>query len=361
MRTAHAAAALGAALAIGVAACGGTPPPSTRPAPPAASPAAVAERRDSGPGRPAVAGRLKTPDGRPLLSAVLVMVPAAPETSPGTPRDVRVHPDGTFTFRDVPAGRYEIRARGETDASGTPLVATLRLTVDDRDIRNLDMSLLPGADVAGRVRVEGTTRRQAPLTGVRVRAPLADGSSFGDAVTGDLTADGTFVIRGLLNGLHVLTLEGLPDPWVLSRVTLGDDDITDSGIDVEGGQRVTGVLVVITDIASEVTGVVLDATGAAAGGALVAVVPAATAYWSRASRRLRVVRADATGRYRVRGMPDGEYRVAATRASDERDVYRTEALRELSARGVPLTLAGAEPRVVDLTLPPSIARRTTSR
>jgi len=209
--------------------------------------------------------------------------------------------------------------------------------------------------------VEAAGGRPPAFTGIRVRAPLADGSSFGDAITGDVSATGSFAIRGLLNGSHVLALEGLPDPWVLHSVTHRGQDITDHGLEVEGGQRVSGVRIAITDVASEVSGSVTDAAGVPARGALVVVVPGAPQFWSRASRRLRVVRADPSGRYRVRGLPAGEYVVAASVERQEEDVYRHEVLRELIARGTPITLSGPEARVVDLALPVSITPGTASR
>jgi hypothetical protein len=310
-----------------------------------------------------VSGRLTTPDGRQLLSAAMIMIPipANRDTPSPSAEDVRIHPDGSFAFLNVPPGQYEIRARGETEPGGRPLLATFRLVIEDHPVTNLQLALGPGADVAGTLHVEADGRRPPAFTGIRVRAPLADGSSFGDAITGDVAAGGSFAIRGLMNGSHLLALEGLPDPWILHSVTYRGQDITDQGLEVEGGQRITGVRITITDVASEVTGSVTNADGAPARGALVVVVPGAQQYWSRASRRLRVVRADPSGRYKVRGLPAGEYVVAASAERQEEDVYRHEVLRELTGRGTPLTLSGLEARVLDLALPASLPSAAASR
>ncbi len=42
---------------------------------------------------------------------------------------------------------------------------------------------------------------------------------------------GVFTIRGVMGGRHGITLEGLPDGWVLKSVTWRGRDITDDGID----------------------------------------------------------------------------------------------------------------------------------
>ena len=64
-----------------------------------------------------------------------------------------------------------------------------------------------------------------------MRAPFSDGSSFGDAPTGEILANGSFIIRGLMSGSHIITVEGLPYPWVLKSVTYRGQDITDTGLE----------------------------------------------------------------------------------------------------------------------------------
>ena len=108
-------------------------------------------------------------------------------------------------------------------------------------------------------------------------------------------------------GAHILAVEGLPYPWVVKSVTYRGQDITDAGLDISGRQqRFDEVRVVITDVASEVSGIVRDAAGAAVPDATVLIVPLSETFWTRTGRRLGVLRTDAGGRYRVRGLPAGE-------------------------------------------------------
>ena len=101
-------------------------------------------------------------------------------------QDVVILPDGSFAFRNVPPGTYQIRARGQVEPKAQSLFATYKVLVDGRDISNVELTLQPGASVAGHLKVEaGRPAKPPDFAGLRVRAPFADGSSFGDTVTGD--------------------------------------------------------------------------------------------------------------------------------------------------------------------------------
>ncbi len=300
-----------------------------------------------------VAGVISAEGRRQLLSGAVIMDPVRGEWLNAVPtKDVVILPDGSFAFRNVPPGTYQIRARGQVEPNGASLFATYRVIVDGRDISDVELILQPGASVAGRVTVEaGRPARPPGGGGLRVRAPFADGSSFGDTVTGEVLADGTFVVRGLMSGSHVLTVEGLRYPWVLKSVTYRGQDITDTGLDINGRQqRFEDVRVAITDVASEVSGVVRDAAGAAVPDATVLIVPLSDQFWTRTSRRLGVLRTDAGGRYRLRGLPAGEYRAVASLEMDESEAYRPGLLRNFREVGTALSLKTLEERALDLPL-----------
>jgi protocatechuate 3,4-dioxygenase beta subunit len=300
---------------------------------------------------PRVGGVLRTADGRELGSAA-VMMRAAAEGTPARTPDVTILPDGSFTFRNVPPGDYQIRARGDVNNGELSLFSTYRVHVEDRDIGNIDMLLVPGARIEGRVVAEGhrPEKRPVALAGVRVRAPFADGSTFGDAVAGEVQPDGTFAIGGVMAGSHAIALEGLASPWVLQAVTWRGRDLTDTGLATESRQVYADVVITVTDAASEVAGVVRDSRGTPVEGATIVFVPAPPQPWTRASRRLRVIRADASGRYSVRGLPPGDYRAAAAMGLDDAEAYRPENLEEIARTGLPVAVKDLAPMGVDLRI-----------
>lgn len=356
--------ALAVAIACGLAgACGGTlPPPASPDAGPSREPAVTAAPAQPGSGV-SITGLLSTADKRPLAGATVILRPLAADGAPPL-ADVELGPDGTFAFRHVPPGRYEIRARGQTIVPQVrSLVATFGVIVMDRPVTNVQLVLIPGASIAGRVLVEAVQSSKPPsFAGLRIRAPFSDGSGFGDAVTGEVSPNGAFTIDGLIAGGHVISVEGLPDPWLIKSVAHRGRDITDVGIEVEGGQEVHDVRVTIADVAAEIAGLVLDGSGAGVAHATVVVVPPAPQFWNPTSRRIQVTRADAAGRYRVRGLPPGEYRIVASLDLEPTDVHGLALLQRLAAAGAPMTIRGVESRAIDVRLSPATAfRRTASR
>lgn len=311
-----------------------------------------------------VSGRLATADRRPLVSGGLVLAPIQNERVVSVPAEgAQMMPDGRFTFRNVPPGRYEIRAHAEVASGSVPRFATFRLVVEGRNIDSVEMVLTPGASLEGRLIVEATAPGKRPaFAGVRVRAPLPDGRTFADTPTGKVNADGSFHIRGMMTGTHLVVVDGLQEPWIVKRVEHRGEDITDAGLRAESRQQFTDVRVTITDVANEISGTVRDAAGNLAPEATVVILPLAEQFWVPASRRFGITRSAGDGRYRIRGLPAGEYRAAATVEFDEAELSAHERLRQLADSGSPLTLAPLETRTLDLTLTSTAAlRRSTSR
>ena len=354
--------ALLAVLANGVAAgCGATVPArATEPraaSQPArdAAPAPGVPRTGSASGAQGsgstISGLLSTEDGHALTTGAVTMIRVKGDDPFLAPTgDMMILPDGSFSFRNVPPGSYQIRARGETEPGGIARFAMFNVVADGRDVTDITMVLIPGATVAGTVIVHTRTARPADLKRLRVRAPLSDGSGFGEALTGNVLDGGAYAIRGLMPGIHVITIEGLQDPWVLKEVTHRGQDVTDAGLDVNSRQRFDDVRVTITDEASEVSGIVRDGKSAGVPDATVAVVPLSQQFWTRTSRRLRLLHADGRGRYRVRGLPPGEYRAVASTDVDGTSFYKPDTIRALIETATPFSLSALEARVLDLPL-----------
>ncbi len=311
-----------------------------------------------------VSGIIRSSDKRQLSSGAVILRPLAAQGMTASPQDATLRPDGTFTFRDVPPGEYDLRARGEVDGTSPSLFAAFRLRVEGRDVEHVDMTLAPGARIEGRVVIDSPhpPRPSKVFGGLRVRAPFADGRPFGEALTGEVQGSGAYAIRGVMDGRHTITLDGLPDGWVLKRVTWRGRDITDDGLDLTDRRTVADVRVTITDVTTAIGGLVRDRSGAAIAEATVFIIPASPQFWTRASRRLRVLHPDTTGRYRVRGLPPGEYRAVAVADVDEDSIYDHDLLTALSAAGVAISLKELASITVDLSLtsppghPPSASR-----
>jgi Carboxypeptidase regulatory-like domain len=300
--------------------------------------------------RPArVNGTISTPEGRPLLGgAVLLIAKHSTFNVPLPADDVEFLPDGRFSLRNIPAGRYLIRARAEIDPRQVMWFASFSLNVEGRDVEGVAMVLAPGASVAGRL--DWTPKPAAPGSGatIRVRAPFADGSGFGDSLTGQVAPNGTFQIRGVMAGSHYFTAEGLADPWVITEVLAHGRNVLDQPTNVQDGEQLHDIRLVVSRGTAELRGVVLDG-GRPSIDALVVTTAPPPAVASAASPRFRATRTDKDGRYRLTGLPVGNYRIAAVAGMDELVARRHEWLARLSADGIAVTIASEGGRTLDLT------------
>lgn len=273
--------------------------------------------------------------------------------------EIAILPDGSFVFTHVAPGVYRIRARAGTASGGAPFLALYRIAVSTRDL-DVAVTLRPSASVSGRLSADAVNAvTPATLAGVQIQAPLADGSGAGETEAGEVVRDGSFTIRGVMPGRHLVTVAGLPHPWVLQRVTYRGQDITDTGLDTDSGQAIDDVRVTITDAATEVSGTVRDADGRPVPGAVVLIIPGAPQFRTAASRRFGRTSSDGDGRYRYRGLPPGDYRVVASMI-DPADMERPELLQQLNDAGVPLSLDALATPVMDLRLTPAITLQPVS-
>lgn len=286
-----------------------------------------------------VSGRLVAFDAKPLLNGTVTILPVESEGAPvGTPADITVLPDGRFTVADVPPGHYRIRARGQTQ-SGPALFGIFTAVVNGRDVAGIRMTLRPGGTLDGTVVIEAAPRTAGPArSSLMVRAPFTNGDTFGDVPTGIVRPDGRFVIGGLMTGPHQVIVDGLPAAWVVKRISAHGTDLTDVAIDVAEGQAFHDVRVTITNVSSDVTGIVRDATGDIVPNATVLVFSAEPAFWMRTSRRLKATATDQEGRFRFTGLPAGNYLAIASLTIDERDLGRRDRLQSLARVATPMKL-----------------------
>ena len=211
----------------------------------------------------------------PIAARSVRLVPADETDDAGmvigmTP--VLVQPDGRFDFASVPPGQYLLRvqhfvtaargggnpsgsalmflgARGNTlpqTSPGTPndplLWAAEPIAVGQDHIQGLSIALRTGIQVRGRVVFGGAapppptqllTSRAVTLT----RTPPDPVQPFGSI--GQLTADATFSIDGVLPGRYLVNPPSLPGWPTLKSVVAGGVDITATGLDLasHGNQR----------------------------------------------------------------------------------------------------------------------------
>ena len=303
--------------------------------------------------RPArVGGRITSYDNQQLVAGAVVMSPfRADRAASFTVTDVDIRPDGSYEFANVPPGRFIIRARGEIDREGITLFAAFTLSVEGQDVRGVDMTLYPGARVEGLVEWEGSVPRPADVSQVRVRAPMADGSQFGDALTGHITEDDTFAIRGAMVGSHFLRVEGLPEPWSLDTVYFQGQDVTDIPMSFQFGQEVRSLRLVLTNLSTRIDGTLVSTPRDDLESYKIVAFAANQMHWKPGSRHVRIARPDREGRFRIHGLPPNVYYLAASRDVDEGDISDPRMLDTLTAGALVIRLAVGQQLTQTLRVP----------
>ncbi len=319
--------------------------------------------------RPArVAGSITAPAeaggvAKQLMAAAVILSPLRNDQfSLFTLTEPSMRPNGEFLFSNVAPGRYKIQARGETEPEGVTQFQVFTLEVQGADQSGVDMVLSPGAIVSRHVEWETETGR-VPIgrEGLIVRAPMEDGSTFGDAVTGYVGTNDQWLIKGVMAGRHYFRVNGLPPGWYLKRVDFQGGDITGHAWMFDYNEVKPGFKIVLSDRTTIVRGfVTLQGRGDVQGYAVVAF-PVSSVHWRPHSRHIRLVYPDSLGRYEIRGLPPGQYLMAATRDVDQNDLGNPRVFDLLSTQQGVMPFGLRENQSLRLDVQPVIRRRVGDR
>jgi len=270
----------------------------------------------------------------------------------------KVEPPGrTFTYTNVGPGRYVISVRTR---SGDPLYARAEVDVTGSDVIGLSLQLQPTITLRGRLVFDG--KSAAPdVSTVSVQLTAANGAGGGGAGTTQLgnlnvppgiaTADGSFEIPHIIPDVYRLTTSVAESSgWWLRSATVNGRDVLDEGLEIAPGGDVSGAVLTFSDRQTMLSGTLLTAKDQIAPNLFIAVFPANRALWRPDSRRVRSARSGTDGRWIVRGLPPGEYLVAALTDLDPDELRDAAFLETLLAASVKVTLGDGEQKVQDLRI-----------
>jgi hypothetical protein len=176
--------------------------------------------------------------------------------------------------------------------------------VRENDVENIVLELSASNELKGNLRAEG--RRLENLADLQIMLEPA-ASGFLGWLTGRVHSDGSFTVDHVAASQYQLSVQGAPEDYYVKSARVGDKDVLDSGIDAARGAA--GTLEVVLTAGGQAEGVVLNAEEQPATGAAVVLVPEPAR--RSQSRFYKETTTDQYGRYHIKGIAPGEYRLFA--------------------------------------------------
>lgn len=225
---------------------------------------------------------------------------------------------GRYVFSGVAPGAYTAKAilgRGRGAAPDGPIqwaAADVHVAGDDVAV---DLVLQPGVPVNGRVVFEGAQPTATELEGLAIMlmAPAAGGElqTFGG---GRVDKDGRFTFASLVPDTYrFATTWSAPSAsgrWSIRTATANGREAYEAPLRVDPAEPVEWIIT-MTDQPPTLTGRFVDPAGRPAPDYHVVVFPTDRAQWIPGSRRVRTTRPATDGLFTIRGLPPGEYYLAA--------------------------------------------------
>ena len=291
-------------------------------------------------------------EGQPVAGASLSMVTPMGDNGWMSSSAGITAGDGSFTITNVASGEHSISVNPVRNLEGAES-ASYAFTAG-AETMNVRIQTGTGAMVTGRVIWEGGSPRppgQLPLRVMIQQAAQSIPTLRGTPPTADgsINDDGTFRLAGAW-GKGFVRVTGIPTGWVLKTVTADNEDITDVTLDLTNRAELDNVRIVLTDKQTDLSGQVTDTRGTALKDYVVVLLPSGLKEGLSATRYVRVVRPDQTGRFSVKGLPGGRYTATALEWIEQGRQFAPEFQQELRKAGRDVTLKDGETSTLDLRI-----------
>ena len=279
-----------------------------------------------------VTGTALDSQGRPMRGMVMVM-----QTSGFVTINMAssTGPDGTFTLNGLAPGEYTLRA--QQGVPGTDIeMASLTLTVGSDDITGLQLVASRPSVVHGQVVVDPAGMSSLPSRLVFAATPLQD--------------DLTFDLKSV-PGTYRVSLAAPAPGWTIRTVRLHGADVTDSGFEIKPNEDLSGLEVELTNKLTTISGLVTNARGDQVKDYSAIVFAQDSTRWGGSNPRYQSMgRPDQDGRFKVTGLPAGEYYIIALERIDTGEMNDPEFLERIRQRASTISLNEGETKTVDLKI-----------
>jgi hypothetical protein len=301
-----------------------------------------------------VTGTVTGSDGKPMTPA-MIMVTQSNSFVFSIPSVGQVRPDGTFTINGLAPDEYTLRVQriGGVPGEG-PETAMTTVTVTGEDISGVHLVGAKPSRLTGRIVVDpaaGPSLPPAlmisavPTTTVGIPAPPPPPARVAE--------DYTFEMKSTPGRMRITLGGGFAAPptgWAVRSVRLNGVDVTDAGIEFKPNEDISGVDVELTNRLTSISGLVTSGRGELSNDYTAIVFAQDRDRWRGNSRYQGTGRPDQDGRFKISGLPPGEYYIIAVDRIEQGQAGDPDFLESVRSRATSLSLNEGETKTVDLRL-----------
>ena len=310
-------------------------------------------------------------------------------TALGISQGARPDSEGRFRFNNVAPGQYKLTARAQIGQDGRggrgvppappvpvagrsmeitmtqtgrgsmavnarpePIIVwgAVDVVVDGRNVANVMVPLQTGMSISGDIRFDGSIPPPTDLTRMRVNISPADPGPMSSSSGGRVDANGRFTVQSVAPGRYRVSASGAQG-WFLESVTVGGQDALDFPFEVKPNQAVNGVTVTFTDKQTEFGGTIVDDQNKPAPEYTILIYPADSRYWTGGpTRRIQTVRPGTDGKFTVRTLPPGDYKLATLLDFEPGSTSDPAFLQQIDASALRFTLNPGEKKQQDIRM-----------
>lgn len=253
-----------------------------------------------------------------------------------TRKTVRVREaSGNFEIRGVLPGSYILGS--EIEWEGVRYFARVPIETGAADVDGIRLTLAPGGNISGTVRVDSETPPNLAANLAQTRVYLQpENAGLSDGMEGAAVGEnGAFAFQNVGPGNYTVKVLGVPDGFYPKSIRFGDREVLDSRIDLTNGGG--GALdVLLSPAGGSIEGIVTGAKQQPAGGASVILIP-------EPSQRDQLYRyktstTDQNGHFRLTGIAPGGYKVFAWEDMEAGAYLDADFLKPLEEKGQPFDI-----------------------
>lgn len=272
-----------------------------------------------------------------------VLVRSAATTSPGASvtlinndassfqRETTTDAKGNFELQSVPSGAYVLVARVEPQTKTSKMLwGQKAVQVGDSNLSKADVMIGPGVQVSGRIHFD----EKANLDLTRMTVTLeAEGNASVTALMPDVDGvsvkpDGTFTFTGVPEATYSLNFSSLPPGYYLKST--GAVDVLESGVTVAHNQSPPMLDLTLSPNPAQLTGTVSNDQMPVSGALVVLIPQGGRGGQMRFYRRSST---DQSGRFTIKGIVPGDYKVLALEGIERGSLTDPEFLQQFENRG----------------------------